>query len=268
MVPKTRHKRNISQDIAGFYDWLAPEYDRMTGFEKRFVHEKPFFRLLVDRYGIRTAVDAGCGTGFHSLLLAQLGVEVTAVDVSPDMLRLLEAHAGSLGLQITSLESSFRELPLKLHAPFDTLFCLGNSLAHLLSESDLRESLRSFAAVLRTGGVLFLQLLNYDRILAKRERVQSVKEADGVTYVRFYDYEDGLIRFNILKLEGRGGRISHELNSVTLRPVLNKELLALLCEVGFEDPRIFGGISMELFDPESSKDVVVLAVNGKTSDGR
>jgi glycine/sarcosine N-methyltransferase len=260
MARTTNHTQHAGQKVAGFYDWLAPEYDRMTGFEKRFVHEKPFFRLLVDRYGIRSAVDAGCGTGLHSLLLAQLGVAVTAVDVSSDMLSLLETHARGSNLLITPLESSFRELPLKLHTSFDSLFCLGNSLAHLLSESDLRESLRSFAAVLRTGGILFIQILNYDRILANRERVQSVKEADGVTYVRFYDYENDLIRFNILKLERRGGGISHELNSVTLRPVLNKDLLATLEEVGFEDLRIFGGISMEEFNPQSSKDLVVLAV--------
>jgi ubiquinone/menaquinone biosynthesis C-methylase UbiE len=69
--------------VAKFYDALAPDYDTMTGFQKRFVHEKPFFRLLVEKYKIRTVLDAGCGTGFHSLLLAQLGVQVTAIDVSP-----------------------------------------------------------------------------------------------------------------------------------------------------------------------------------------
>ncbi len=79
MVPMT--ERSPMREVASFYDWLAPDYDLMTGFEKRFAHEEPFFRILLGRQTITTAVDAGCGTGFHSLLLAQLGVSVTAVDV-------------------------------------------------------------------------------------------------------------------------------------------------------------------------------------------
>ena len=55
--------------VTQFYDNLADDYDAMTGFEKRFVHERPFFNLLMQRYGITSALDAGAGTGFHSLLL-------------------------------------------------------------------------------------------------------------------------------------------------------------------------------------------------------
>ena len=88
----TEDKTPPSSGIPAFYDRLAPDYDEMTGFGKRFVHEKPFFRPLVENLNIATALDAGCGTGFHSLLLAQLGVRVTAVDVSGGMLARLELH--------------------------------------------------------------------------------------------------------------------------------------------------------------------------------
>lgn len=107
-----------------------------------------------------------------------------------------------------------------------------------------------------------MQNLNYDRILATQERVQSVKEVKGITYVRFYDYESDLIRFNILKLTKQAGAIVPELKSVTLRPMPEGELLSLLSEVGFVDPRIFGSIAMEEFNCESSKDLVVLALKG------
>jgi len=72
--PATRKK---PRSIAKFYDLLAPDYDGMTGFADRFARETPAFQTLVRRYGIRQALDAGCGTGFHSILLSQLGVTVT-----------------------------------------------------------------------------------------------------------------------------------------------------------------------------------------------
>lgn len=249
-------KRSSPDEIAAFYDALAPNYDEMTGFHKRFVQEKPFFRLLVEKYGITSALDAGCGTGFHALLLAQLGVKVTGIDLSRDMLKRAEQHARELGLEVEFLQSSF-QTPLKKQ--FDAVFCLGNSLAHILSLEELRATLSSFAQMLAPGKIVFLQNLNYDRILAKKERVQSIKESNGMTYIRFYDYGEETIAFNLLTIGKINGSVVQKFQSVKLRPWLRAELVTLLKENGFGDVKSYGGISMEEFHPESSKDLVLLA---------
>ena len=41
-----------------FYDNIAPQYDAMSGFERRFEKERPVFRALVERYRIKRALDA------------------------------------------------------------------------------------------------------------------------------------------------------------------------------------------------------------------
>ncbi len=261
MDQMTEGDPRLSEDPSAFYDRLAPDYDAMTGFENRFVREAPAFQQLVRGYAIRTALDAGCGTGFHALLLAKLGVQVTAVDVSGEMLRALEAHKKSLRLDVEPVQSSFQTLSVSVRKTFDCVFCLGNSLAHLLGPDDLRLSLSNFFLLLRPGGTLILQHLNYDRILKRRDRVQSVKEQNGLTFVRFLDFDRApdLIGFNILILERKGGSLSHRLSSITLRPVLRDEFSAALDSVGFVDVRFFGSIAMEEFKPESSTDLVVTA---------
>src|SRR5512135_1969492 len=103
-------ERRPDGGIVAFYDSLASDYDAMTGFEKRLVQERPYFHRLVDRYGLTSAVDAGTGTGMHALLLAQLGVRVTAVDVSPEMLRRLSGHAREMQVEIDIVESGFQTL--------------------------------------------------------------------------------------------------------------------------------------------------------------
>jgi hypothetical protein len=60
--------KNMCNFPEKFYDELDADYDEMTGFERRFSHERPFFRMLIERYNVSTALDAGCGTGFQSLL--------------------------------------------------------------------------------------------------------------------------------------------------------------------------------------------------------
>jgi glycine/sarcosine N-methyltransferase len=253
----------IENNAAHFYDDLATDYDAMTGFDKRFIVERPFFRMLVEQNGIKTAVDAGCGTGFHSLALSQLGVSVTAVDVSPEMIRRTIQHANELGITIETLQSGFTSLPDVLHKRYDAVFCLGNTLPHLLSSDAIRTTLTSFAGLLKDEGTLFIQILNYDRILTERERVQSIKEVGTTTFVRFYDYDDELLRFNILRLEKKTGAIQHSLNSILLRPIRSVDVRALLNECGFDQVSFYGGISMEKFIPEQSKDLFIIARIGQ-----
>lgn len=246
-------------NVVGFYDNLAPDYDAMTDFDGRFVRERPFFRLLIERHKIRTALDAGCGTGFHALLLARLGVQATAVDISPRMLEIVRRHSRELALEVHIVESRFEDLPGKVPASFDAVFSLGNSLTHLLSHGELLQSLHSFHDVLRPGGVLFTQMLNYDRILAGKERIQSVRETGGASFVRQYEYEGETIRFIVSKMFNNGNGSHTVVNVTRLRPVGKHEFVESLDLAGFRNIQTFGSISMNAFDPESSKDLVVLA---------
>jgi len=254
MAPTTKHA--ASDDVALFYDALAPHYDEMTGFQRRFVHEKPFFRLLVEKYNMTTALDAGCGTGFHALLLTQLGVQVTGIDISREMLQRAEQHARELGLTVEFLQANF-EQPLK--RTFDAIMCLGNSLAHVRTREHLHATLNNFARMLPPGKILFLQNLNYDRILAQKERIQSVKVSQGTTFVRFYDYEQDTIVFNLLTIVAANGSVEQKLQSVPLRPWRKAELVELLQQTGYEEIQCYGGISLEEYHPHSSKDLVILA---------
>ncbi len=265
MTPTTEREHEAQRAAADFYDTLASEYDAMTGFQKRFVHEKPFFRLLVERYGIRSALDAGCGTGFHSLLLAQLGVEVTAIDLSSAMLTRLKDHAKELGLSVTGMQTDFLNLRNVLTRRFDAVFSTGNSLAHLLTEESLRLALGNFHHVLTPGGILFVQVLNYDRILSKKERVQSVKEAGGKTFLRFYDYGEKSLTFNILTIDRSGDSLQSKLQSVELNPLRSADLSSMILGSGFTEIKLFGSIALDEFCPESSKDLVIFAK--KTDEG-
>jgi SAM-dependent methyltransferase len=249
---------SAEQSVTKFYDTLAPEYDQMTGFESRFAREGPFFKTLIEDHGIGTSLDAGCGTGFHSLLLSRLGVKVTAVDLSGEMLEKLRGHAVVEGRLITTVRASFQELQHILKTSFDGVFCMGNALAHLLTAKDLRLGLDNFSALLKPGGLLVIQVLNFERILAQRPRVLNVKTSGNTVYTRSYEYADPLIRFNIAK-STEGNAQPDEVITTTLRPVLWKELSVVLGDVGFENVRCFGSISVGEYSPRTSQDLVVVA---------
>ena len=138
---------------------------------------------------------------------------------------------------------------------------MGNTLPHVLSESDIRSALAAFASILLPGGILFLQILNYDRILSTRERIQSARESNGVTYVRFYDFDDGKghILFNILRLEKKEEKLGTSLITVPLLPLTSDRSVRMLEESGYHRIRTFGSVAMDPFNPASSQDLVIIA---------
>jgi SAM-dependent methyltransferase len=245
--------------VRRFYDRLAVDYDRMTGSAQRVAAERPFFQLLADRYNIRTAVDAGAGTGFHSLLLSELGIKVSAVDVSSAMVAALRKNARSRGVAVETIEASFEDIPRRLGRKFDAVFCMGNSLPHILTDESLSATLKAFRALLEPGGILFLQIVNYHRILATRERMQNVKEEGEKIFVRFYDFEERRVRFNILAMTRTASGFESHLESVSLRPWTGEDLHLFLQAAGFSSTKFFGGVAMGPYEPTTSKDLVILA---------
>jgi ubiquinone/menaquinone biosynthesis C-methylase UbiE len=246
----------INRQITHFYDDIADYYDQMISFEKRLPIEEAKFMNLIEKYSVSTALDAGAGSGFHSVLLAKCGVRVTAVDLSGKMLRKLEHNAKRHKVKIETIKSDFYKLRLP-PSSFDAIFSLGNTLAHLPSPEHLRNSVTTFARLLKPGGVLILQLLNYDRIIGQKERLQSIKKDDGNLYIRYYELHDNQIIFNLLKINIAD--LTHNLNSITIRPILSSELMKILCKSGFEKPSFYSDLTCKPFLKRTSQDLVVIA---------
>ena len=242
-----------------YYNSLASVYDEMTDWEKRFEKERPHFQKIIHMYNLKTALDAGCGTGFHSILLSQLGVKVTAVDISGRMLQQAIKNAARGKVYIDTVQSSFQEIGEVVQNKVDGTFCLGNGIAHVLSEDDLQNSFNEFRNILNTGGILFLQLLNYDSILKKRERIQHIRRAGEKIFIRFYDYSENSLTFNILVLEKKGESYVHSLQSIQHFPWRFPQIELCLKQAGFNEVNAYGTMALDPLSKDSSRDLVVLA---------
>lgn len=248
-----------NQSPEKFYDSLSDEYDEMTNLEGRFSKEIPVFQSLVKKYNLTTALDAGCGTGFHSILLAQLGLHVTATDISEQMLRQAKRNAEHMSVQVDTIHTSFMDVEKNVKKTYDAVFCLGNSLSHILEEKELLDSLKGFYKVLNSEGQLFLQILNFDRIMKNRERIQNIKEVNGKIFIRFYDYSEKTLLFNILTIQKQEGAMKHSLRSVEIFPWRSSDIVRSLKDAGFHNAELFGTMALNTYDKYSSKDLVVIA---------
>lgn len=244
------------------YDEFSESYDVMVSWEERLAREEPFFQGLIRRANARRVLDVGCATGGHVLRFAEMGLEAMGVDPSSEMMRIARNRvAGKPG--VSFLQASFGELAEKVGGEFDLLTCLGNTLPHALTRFDLDRALQDMASVLRRGGTLAIQQLNYDRILAEQRRFLGVSSGtrDGVEHLffRFYDFDDLLLTFNVVTFRKEDGLWNFRVYSTRLRAIRLAELEEALAGAGFESLATYGSYDKEPFDPRSSGDLVVVA---------
>ena len=112
-----------------------------------------FQRYLADVAG-RRILDVGCGTGWTSLLLAQSGAEVTAIDISPRQIEILSFNASHYGLadRICAQAGDLTKMGLE-EGSFD--LCVGASILHHLEPAEERAMVREIARLLVPGGTAF-----------------------------------------------------------------------------------------------------------------
>ena len=246
------------------YDSFAKDYDRFVSWGGRLAHEMPFFETLFAENSVETVLDSACGTGHHAVALAQRGYRVTGADASEQMVEQAIGNVLSAGLSVPFVAAGFGEMRASVDGLFDALLCLGNSLPHVLTADALREALADMAGLLRPGGLLVVQNRNFDRVWARRERFmgpQAHREADREwVFVRFYDYGEETITFNVVTLlRDEHGEWHQTVDATSLRPIFQVELKRLLVEVGFDKIDFYGNYLKEPFDPEHSGDLVVVA---------
>jgi ubiquinone/menaquinone biosynthesis C-methylase UbiE len=140
-----------------YHDVAADEYDGKWGISFGEIGHQQVLGKLTKLLGARPgpfarSLEIGAGTGYFTLNLMQAGVieGATCTDISPGMLRTLDANARQLGLDVETVACDAAELPFA-DGSFD--FVLGHAVLHHLP--DLGRSFAEFARVLAPGGTLF-----------------------------------------------------------------------------------------------------------------
>jgi SAM-dependent methyltransferase len=234
-----------------FYDQLAADYDQMTGFSDRLEKEVEIFREIFRYFPAGNILDAGCGTGFHSIVFSLLGKKVTAIDNSAAMIARARENARQWRVSPEFIAADFLNFNRKIKTRFDAIFCLGNSFVHLLTADQRRNVLRNFGRVTAPDGYVFLQILNYDKILKEKPQVFSVKEHNQRKYIRSYQYRPATIIFTI-RIETPAGQ--HEISN-ELYPLQSDELAALAVDNGFSRNTLYGNLTLAGYDRYDSENI-------------
>ena len=95
-------KKIIHLDVKPGYDLYAPFYDEKTAYLNGF-EQNQLLPLFAEINGKRV-LDAGAGTGRFTVKLARLGAEVTALDISEEILKVLKKKNNQIAAVIGDVE--------------------------------------------------------------------------------------------------------------------------------------------------------------------
>ncbi len=177
-----------------FFASAAERYDE-EGFTKATDAEVALLTSLLELQPGQRLLDVGCGTGRHAVPLAALGLQVTGVDLSPEMLERAAARAAAAGVALDLLVADARDLPDHLGA-FDVALCLCEGACCLVADGvepldHDRAVLASIHRTLRPGGRLVLTGLNAARLLTAWQRGEPTGRVDLLTLTETSPYELG-----------------------------------------------------------------------------
>jgi SAM-dependent methyltransferase len=147
--------------------------------DKDYAGEAEHVRTLIARYSpaARSVLDLGCGTGCHALLLAEGGMAVEGVDLSPEMLAVARSHPSAVAFHQGDIRT------IRLGRTFDAVVSLFHVISYQTGNEDLRAAFATAREHLDPGGVFIFDCWYGPAVLTDRPVVRVRRLEDDASAV-------------------------------------------------------------------------------------
>lgn len=247
----------MSREI--FDEWVW-RYEALVDWEKRLANEAPFYRELFAEIGVRSVLDAACGTGHHAEMFHSWGLRVEGADISAAMIDLCRSRLG----ESDTLRWVVRPFdhPSELPASFDAVVCVGNSLSLAPDDDTARRAVRAMLDSLRPGGGCVVQILNIWSLPDGPmvwQRIRRVRHEDGDHILAKGIHRAGTKAWiELLDLTFSESGLQSRPESTSLLGLEADELVCAARSAGASEVDTFGDYRRAAYDRAASQDLIVV----------
>ena len=175
---------DLKDNIVCYWDLRAQGYSLAN--REEFADKQSVYGRLLTAWASKIttsnpkALDLGCGPGFFSLILSQMGFQVTGVDASPKMIDQARANAAENGLSAQFILSDATHPKLSEH--YD-LIVTRNLVWNL---TDPATAYKNWSKLLKQNGLMLIFDGNHELPMTKHLRPQydeTLLQANGLVVV-------------------------------------------------------------------------------------
>ncbi len=167
------------------YEVLASYYDALVKDEEA---TDAWVNLIMANVKGNTILEAACGSGEITIALAKHGYQITAFDLSEQMIAQAKKKEGSelVNWQVGDM----RALP---EGRYDAILCLCDSFNYLLTKEEVRHFFAQCFDRLTDEGTLIVDMHSMDRLKEFEEEYNETGCIDGEDYQWTIESEDDRI---------------------------------------------------------------------------
>lgn len=242
---------NIWDEFSAFYDW------ELSIVNPQQNDDIVFWEEVIKSYG-PPVLEFACGSGRLTIPLAESGLEITALDFSENMLRLLEKKAIEKKLKIDIIQADMTNFHIANKFSFALLGYF--ALQQLTSLSAQEKCLKTIHRQLKTDGVLGLDI--YPCVCEGPDEMES-----ELLYSAAYPFDNSQIsmyssykidRLNLIKtwkdeyIKCKNGKEEHFFNTISLMECSPAYMELLLDKCGFKIIEQYGSFDKKTVTLDSN----------------
>jgi len=239
---------NFYEVLSQHYDVIFPRGEKQSTFIETYLSKKS--RIL----------DIGAGIGGYAEYFAKLGHDVTAVDLDETMVEGMKHKVASGDVKFHVKQMDMLEIDEFEDSSFDTIFCIGNTLAHLPDYNLVNQFFEKSYNCLEDGGYIIIQIVNYDRVLKeKTAEFPAIDRKDhGLHFTREYDFisEKEVMFKGKLFVKTDKEETVYEVDTELLA-ITHDTIMDSAKNVGFSDVKMYGNFEKGPYDISSPAIILV-----------
>jgi SAM-dependent methyltransferase len=241
-------------DRTWFVDWFNSPYYYLLYENRNDSEAFSFIQTIIDY--LKPAkdcrmLDVACGRGRHSKALAEMGFQVTGIDIS---LEAIEEAKKEENEQLQFFQHDMR-LPFWINY-FDYAFNLFTSFGYFRTQREHDNAIRTISQSLKLNGLFIMDYLNVHYAEDHLEKSHT-KEVNSVKF-HISKWHDDEHFFKQIQVEEKGVALKHLFTEKVAKFSLG-DLTDMFAYQGMQIQEVFGDYHLGHYDVRKSPRMIVVA---------
>ena len=240
----------LIQNVIEYYDELYPVTDV----------QKKFYADLMKQYTIPVKfLRIGCGTGYFEHLLAREGHDVTGLETSKEMLESANLKRRNQLMSIRFFLMSSIDMTRFLGKGFyNIISCLNDRVAFIHDRTLMRKFFFDCKELLAPGGLVVLQLSNYNMYNKKpMSKLPTRESIRAKLYTEIWTKDDDS-KYLSQEVETGTGKVLPVIDKADIYPLQKEEIISFSKEAGFTEATFYSDFECHPFTGTENELIAVL----------